>query len=128
MHISQLDLADRRDVRRFIQFPFRLYRDSPLWVPPFIDEIRTQLDPNRHPFYQHSEAAFFVAVDGGEVVGRLSVLDNVRYREYHPDKAPTAFSTTLTWSRTGRCARRCAMPLSTGRVTGGWNGCGGRRV
>jgi hypothetical protein len=91
MHISQLDLADRRDVGRFIQFPFQLYRDSPLWVPPFIDEIRTQLDPNRHPFYQHSEAAFFVAVEGGEVVGRLSVLDNARYREYHPDKPPTAF-------------------------------------
>ena len=91
MHISQLDLADRRDVRRFIQFPFHLYRDSPLWVPPFVHEIRTQLDPNRHPFYQHSSAAFFLALEGNEVVGRLSVLDNARYSEYHPAEPPTAF-------------------------------------
>ncbi len=91
MHVSQLDLADRRDVVRFIQFPFHLYRDSPLWVPPFVDEIRTQLDPNRHPFYQHSEAAFFIALDGDEVVGRLSVLNNARYNEHHPDQPPTAF-------------------------------------
>ena len=91
MHVSQLDLADRRDVGRFIQFPFHLYRDSPLWVPPFVDEVRSQLDPNRHPFYQHSEAAFFVALEGDEVVGRLSVLDNARYNKHNPDMPPTAF-------------------------------------
>ena len=93
MRISQLDPADRRNVARFIQFPFHLYRDSPLWVPPFVDEVRAQLDPNRHPFYQHSEAAFFMALEGDEVAGRLSVLDNARYNEYNPDEPPTAFFT-----------------------------------
>ncbi len=82
MHVCRLDLTNRRDVRRYVEFPFRLYRESPLWVPPFVDEVRAQLDPGRHPFYQHSEAAFFLACEGDEVVGRVAVLDNARYNRY----------------------------------------------
>jgi hypothetical protein len=89
MHIQRLDPTDRSDVRRYVEFPFQLYRDSPLWVPPFVNEVRTQLDPQRHPFYQHSEAAFFLALEGKDVVGRIAVLDNARYNEVHDKR--TAF-------------------------------------
>ena len=89
MHIHRLDPSNRRDVRRYVEFPFRLYRESTLWVPPFVDEVRTQLDPQRHPFYQHSEAAFFLALEGDEVVGRIAVLDNARYNRNREEQ--TAF-------------------------------------
>lgn len=92
MHIHRLDVTDRRDVRRYIHFPFRLYRDCPQWVPPFVNDVRAQLDPDRHPFYQHSEAAFFLALGGAdsdEVVGRIAVIDNARYNEHHGKR--TAF-------------------------------------
>ena len=89
MHIHRLDVNSRRDVHRFVDFPFRLYRDSAQWVPPFVAEVRAQLDPNRHPFYQHSEAAFFLALEGDEVVGRLAVLDNARYNRARDER--TAF-------------------------------------
>ena len=82
MRIERLDPAERRAVRRYVDFPFRLYRESPLWVPPFVDEAYAQLDANKHPFYQHSEAAFFLAFEGDEVVGRVAVLDNARYNRY----------------------------------------------
>jgi hypothetical protein len=98
VHIHRLDPANRRDVRRYIEFPFRLYRDHPLWVPPFVNEIRAQLGLRRHPFYQHSEAAFFLALEGDAalfrgsargVVGRIAVLDNARYNRYKGER--TAF-------------------------------------
>jgi len=89
LHIHRLDPTNRRDVRRYIDFPFRLYRDSALWVPPFVSEVRDQLDPNKHPFYQHSQAAFFLALEEGEVVGRVAVLDNARYNRYRDEQ--TAF-------------------------------------
>ena len=89
MSIHRLDLANRRDVRRYIEFPFRLYHESKLWVPPFVNDVRAQLDPNRHPFYEHSEAAFFLALEGDEVVGRIAVLDNTRYNKHHGKR--TAF-------------------------------------
>ncbi len=89
MQIHRLDPASRRDVRRYVEFPFRLYRESALWVPPFVGEVRAQLDPDRHPFYEHSEAAFFLALQGDEVVGRIAVLDNARYNQYKGER--TAF-------------------------------------
>lgn len=89
MHIYRLDPANRHDVHRYIEFPFRLYSKSSLWVPPFVNDIRAQLDRRRHPFYQHSEAAFFLALEGDEVVGRIAVLDNARHNEYHGKR--TAF-------------------------------------
>ena len=89
MQICRLDPTNRHDVRCYIEFPFRLYRKSSLWVPPFVNEVRAQLDPRRHPFYQHSEATFFFALEGDEVVGRIAVLDNARYNEHHGKR--TAF-------------------------------------
>jgi len=82
MHIQRLDPTRRRDVNRYVEFPFRLYRENEQWVPPFVNEVRAQLDANEHPFYQHSEAAFFLALEGDEVVGRVAVLDNARYNRH----------------------------------------------
>lgn len=85
MQIHRLDTARGHDVRRYVEFPFRLYHDNSQWVPPFVDEVRSQLDPGHHPFYQHSEAAFFLALEGDEVVGRIAVLDNARYNHYRQE-------------------------------------------
>jgi hypothetical protein len=81
MHIRRLDPSNRRDVHRYIEFPFRLYAGSKLWVPPFVAEVRSQLDPQHHPFYEHSAAAFFLAEQGGDAVGRIAVLDNAHYNQ-----------------------------------------------
>lgn len=83
MDIVEIDTANRRDTQRFLDFPFRLYRDSPQWVPPFDSDARRMLDRRKHPFYQHSAAAFFVAQQADRVVGRLAVLDNRRYNEFN---------------------------------------------
>jgi len=44
---------------------------------------------SRHPFYQHSAAAFFLAEEDGRDVGRLAVLDNAHYNTYNATR--TAF-------------------------------------
>jgi GNAT superfamily N-acetyltransferase len=73
--IHKIDMTDPRDVERFIRFPFHLYRDCPQWVPPVVSSVRKQLDRDRHPFYSHSDADFFLALQAGEVVGRIAVLE-----------------------------------------------------
>ncbi|MBN1955346.1 MAG: hypothetical protein JW900_09885 [Anaerolineae bacterium] len=89
MRLQCLDPTSFRDVQRYIALPYRLYRDTPQWVPPFVHEVKSQLDPQRHPFYQHSQAAFFLALEGDEAVGRLAVLNNRRYNQHHDRR--TAF-------------------------------------
>lgn len=86
MRIEQVDLASERDVQRFLDFPYQLYAGHPLWVPPIRTDTRAQLDPNQHPFYDHSEAEFFLARRRDEIVGRLALLENKPYNEYHEVK------------------------------------------
>jgi len=82
VEIHKVDTTDPRDVERFVLFPFRLYRDCPQWVPPLVSSARKQLNRERHPFYRHSDADFFLALQGGEVVGRIAVLEPRKRNAY----------------------------------------------
>jgi GNAT superfamily N-acetyltransferase len=86
MQVRKLDTTKRRDVRAFVHFPFELYRDCPQWVPPLMPDMRAALNKRRYPFYRHSEADFFVAESEGQVLGRITALDNRRYNDYHGSK------------------------------------------
>ncbi len=89
MNATQIKLKHRSQVHQFLDLPFRLYRETPQWVPPLAGEARRMLDPRRHPFYWHSEAAFFLAMENGRAIGRLAVLDNRHYNDYNHER--TAF-------------------------------------
>ena len=84
--IEKVDTTSRQQVDDFVRMPFRLYKDVPQWVPPFIIDVKTMLDRSKHPFYEHAEAEFLVARQNGEVVGRLAMLENRSFNEYHDKK------------------------------------------
>ncbi len=88
VNVLQVDTTDRKLVREFLGLPFRLYAHTPQWVPPMAIDAGRYLD-RRHPFYQHSEAAFFLAYEEERVVGRLAVLENRRYNDFNHEQ--TAF-------------------------------------
>jgi GNAT superfamily N-acetyltransferase len=89
MDILRIETTNKHDVKRFLDYPFQLYRDVPQWVPPFASDAERMLDRKKHPFYQHSAAEFFVAVKAERVVGRLAVLDHRPYNEWNHSQ--TAF-------------------------------------
>jgi hypothetical protein len=114
MNLRQIDLSNKKDVRRFIDFPFELYCEDPLWVPPLLGEMRAALNPAKHPFYQHSEAAFFIAEQDGRTLGRIAAIDNEHFKRYTQSKtgffyffetvedievAHTLFEAVFDWSR-----------------------------
>ncbi len=89
MDIVRLDLSNKKQVRDFLDLPFRIYRDISQWVPPLQMDERFRLDRQRNPFYKHSHAEFFLAYEVTRPVGRLAILDNRRYNEFN--KTNTAF-------------------------------------
>jgi hypothetical protein len=82
LRIQSLNTESTLEVQRFIDLPFRLYRDCPQWVPPLVDDLKLQLNRRKYPFYEHSEAAFFLAERDGRVTGRIAVLDNRHYNAH----------------------------------------------
>jgi len=84
-----LDSSKQKDVQRFKSLPFKLYRENPVWVPPIPGEIEFSMDKARHPFFAHSEADFIVVESGRDILGRILVIHNKNYCNYH--KENTAF-------------------------------------
>ena len=80
--VSIRPVRGRRDLKRFIDFPFRLYRDHPLWTPPLKLERRLFLNRRMNAFFSHGEAEYFLAVREGRVVGRISAHVNHAFNDY----------------------------------------------
>jgi GNAT superfamily N-acetyltransferase len=70
----------------FIRLPFRLYQDDTNFVPPLVASERKMMDPKRNPFYEHAEAAHFLAEKDGRLAGRISAIVNRAHNEFHHEK------------------------------------------
>lgn len=88
--LEKIDTQDKKQVQRFIELPFRLYAQRPQWVPPIRSDIALMLNREKHPFYEHSTADFFLAARNGRDVGRIAALENCNYNRYH-DKRVAQF-------------------------------------
>lgn len=112
--IEPVDLNSRSHRRRFVDLPYRLYRNHPQWVPPLRMDMELMLNKAKHPFYDHSDAAFFIAVRDGRDVGRIAALENKPFNTYHHtrqaqfylfecednlDTATALFETAFNWAR-----------------------------
>jgi len=81
--VEKIDTTRNIEVERFIDLPFRLYAGHEYWVPPIRSDVALMLNKQKHPFYEHSTADFFIAVRGGRDVGRIAAIVNNNYNEYH---------------------------------------------
>ncbi len=79
--IEVRQVSSRRDRSRFIQLPWTIYADDPLWVPPLLIDVKEFLNRKVHPFYGHGEAVQFLALQDGVAVGRILASDDPRYNQ-----------------------------------------------
>ena len=112
--IEQVDTQSEAQARRFVQLPFRLYRTQPQWVPPLRGEVEACLKRAQFPFYEHSDADFFIAVRDEHDVGRIAVLEHRLFNQYRgtrqawfcffdcedePQVAQALFEQAFRWAR-----------------------------
>ena len=84
--IEKVDTGNKSQVKRFVKYYYDLYQDCPQWVPPLFVDAYLPLNRKKHPFFEHSDADFFLAVRDGEVVGRICAGANRLFNEYHKTK------------------------------------------
>ena len=83
MRVRKLETNHKADTKTFKSLPHQLYESDHFWVPPLPGEIERVMQPDKHPFYTHSEADFFVVEDEDKVLGRIAVLHNHMFCEFH---------------------------------------------
>ena len=72
MIIHQADSG--RDIRDFINFPYKLYGKDPNWVPPLRSEIKAQFNPKKNLFLEHCEWQLFLLKENGKLIGRIAAF------------------------------------------------------
>jgi len=70
------EVLSHKDLKKFVKFPFELYKDCPYWVPPLIKDEMETLNPKLNPAFKNADAWFYLAYKNGKVVGRIGVMVN----------------------------------------------------
>jgi hypothetical protein len=132
VQVEAIDLRSPRDVRRFVDLPYSLYAGNERWVPPLRGDALAQLNPRRHPFYDHADAAFFIARYRGQDAGRIAVFEHRPHNEAHgirqawfglfesldePAVSGALFARGCEWAR-GRRLDRLTGPRGLGALDG----------
>ena len=79
-------VENRKDLKDFLKFPWKVYQNNPYWVPPLIKEVKDLLGIQKHPFWKHARRKLFLARKNGEVVGRIAAIVDDNHNNFHQEK------------------------------------------
>ncbi len=75
------EVKTKKDIKLFAQYPIKLYKDCPYYVPSLrSDEVNT-FNPKKNFSLANSEAKGFLCYKDGNLVGRIAGLINNKYNE-----------------------------------------------
>ena len=75
--IKIITVKNSKQVKDFVMFPFKLYKDCEYWVPPIINEEIEAMDTSKNPVFKNAEAEFYLAYDEQQnIVGRIAAIVN----------------------------------------------------
>ena len=85
MGIQIIPVRTKKQRKEFVEFPLRLYKKNPYFVPPLYgDEMTIFTDKNAYSDTSVSE--FFLAVKDGKTVGRIQSIIQKQFNEIHSEK------------------------------------------
>lgn len=112
--IQIVPVQTKADYHDLIMLPWKIYRNDPQWVAPLISQQKVLFDKKKHPFFEHSQADFFLARCGKEVVGSIAAILNNRHNQIHHENvgffgffetindysvAEKLLDTVMTWAK-----------------------------
>lgn len=79
-------VASGRDLRAFIELPYRLHRDAGAWIAPLRLDQRLLLSRRLNAFFKHGSAEYFLARRDGRVVGRVTAHIDRHFSAYQGNR------------------------------------------
>lgn len=74
--IEVLPVLTRSQNNAFLNFPWTIYRNDPLWVPPLLSERTKTIDPKRGLFFKDGYADLFIAWRHGKPIGTIACAED----------------------------------------------------
>ncbi len=75
------EVVTNKEIKQFVDFPFKLYKNNPNWVPPIKAEEIKQLKKDQNPAFDFCDARFWLAYKDGKIVGRIAAIINHDYNK-----------------------------------------------
>lgn len=75
------EVLSKSDIKKFVKFPFKIYKGNKYWVPQIISDEIKSLMPEHNPAFKHCKAKFWIALDDKTVVGRIGAIINYDYNK-----------------------------------------------
>lgn len=69
------EVTNDSDLKKFVKFPFQLYKNNNYWVPPLIKDEITSFDSN-NTIFKTVDVHFYIALKNKEIVGRIATIIN----------------------------------------------------
>ncbi len=88
MTLSVVRVEGGRDLRRFIDVPWKIYPalQESHWIPPLRIMVKDLLDTRKNPFFLNADRALFLALRDGRPVGRIAAIENRAHNRHHGDR------------------------------------------
>ena len=81
MSVNIKEVTSRKELKQFVNFPEKLYKDNPYYVPPLeFDQLDT-LDQEKGAAQEFCDSKLYLAYKDGELVGRVAAIVNYRANE-----------------------------------------------
>ena len=81
MPIQIKQIQNKKDLKKFILCPYKLYKKSNYWVPPLIKGELETLMSEKNPAFDYCEATYWLALKDNKHVGRIAGIINHKYIE-----------------------------------------------
>lgn len=72
--IKIVEVTDKKLMKKFVEFPLKLYKDNPYYCPSFFSDEYKLFFPEKNVNSESSKSKFFLAYKDGEIVGRIAGL------------------------------------------------------
>lgn len=74
-------ISSKKDIKKFIAFPYDLYKDNKYFIPPLrFDEMKS-LDKKVNPAFDFCESKYWLVYKDDKVVGRVAGIINSKFNE-----------------------------------------------
>lgn len=81
MSLEIKTVTSKKDVRAFVKFPEKLYKDNPYYVPHLVSDETDTLTLSKNPAMAFCKAELYLAYRDGELVGRVAAIVNEKANE-----------------------------------------------
>ncbi len=81
MSIIIKEVATKRELKKWIEFPNSLYQDNEYYVPFLANDEAESFSPDKNPAYAFCETKLFLAYKNDKIVGRIAGLINHAYNK-----------------------------------------------